>query len=983
MNKLCFIGESLYLNHDEALINSFHNDIRVVKYDTSTNYLDYLDTLDLSQLTQVGFFYHYDGFLNFPFFQVDVSNDNFLGVQCRFKYFSDVAVRIFEKLKGTKNNLIIDLVSCRLNKQEFKDEVKQIESELGINIRYSIDDTGNIENGGNWILESDNVYIRDDYFTNQISEWNGLLVNDIGQQIRDGNYNEYFSYDTTTKTFKLLQDISLNSVSSLSNDFFIELQADEVFDGQDYIIDLVGINTWKGLITISTTVDSSLNSPIIKNTGFINGELYRYPSANYTYDGRTLIAGDGYIIKHAQTNFIIDKCYSTGKITWLCGGMTGRFTGYSPGINSYFKITNCYSKGDIIHYSGGIVGACLAGSLSNACVIENCYSTGLINGNSGGIAAASDYITINNCYSTGNVGNGNSGGICGSYTHYCIINNCYSTGNMNTNSNGGITGYGCTNTTINNCYSLAHIIGAGGAGISAISSTNMVLNNCVTNHQAIRNVGTNYTLNNCTNDILTINNKLYSNWSSDIWSISENIDITVYNKGIQTLKLPILKGFKTSQWNGSEYNIPVSTPTLSITNNTTNINNILSSVIPNNTDITNTIQTITTQSKTITTGQYVSLNTASIFQSITDDVSRRQLKYNIVNLIFNENSNITNFKTKPEEIGLTLNNPTVKDVVVIKPGTQENPETVDVNNLNLTNEEALYTNISDIGNTITFNYDYGNLTITKTDIDASGISSYDISGTIDGNVVNETVQDGDEKIYGDKVHLFGSNTQYTNTPSTVGDPYITTLEGTTYKIYQNGCFRILQGIKDSNFIVNAEIKPTNIKQRRNILKQARKVFVRITKHMKKQLIEGNYYHKLFIHNNGENIVVDFLEKKVYCNKDVKVYSYDAVERYFGYNVSCKKAILNLENQKHGKIRISINFFHLPQIENGFTINIENERMNMKGLMIKPYYEKDMRVKNIFDLERKDKQYKLEKKRDVREKKEKWLFVNSNKKTHIV
>jgi hypothetical protein len=53
--------------------------------------------------------------------------------------------------------------------------VKELERNIGINIRYSTDETGNNKDGGDWILESDNVNIKELYFNENIYNWDVLL----------------------------------------------------------------------------------------------------------------------------------------------------------------------------------------------------------------------------------------------------------------------------------------------------------------------------------------------------------------------------------------------------------------------------------------------------------------------------------------------------------------------------------------------------------------------------------------------------------------------------------------------------------------------------------------------------------------------------------------------------------------------------------------------------------------------------------------
>jgi hypothetical protein len=85
----------------------------------------------------------------------------------------------FLKELTTQTNLQrFDMLACSLYYHiNFKNAVQWLEEETGIDLRASSNFTGNSENGGDWIMESDNIDIRENYFTNDISNFNDLLYN--------------------------------------------------------------------------------------------------------------------------------------------------------------------------------------------------------------------------------------------------------------------------------------------------------------------------------------------------------------------------------------------------------------------------------------------------------------------------------------------------------------------------------------------------------------------------------------------------------------------------------------------------------------------------------------------------------------------------------------------------------------------------------------------------------------------------------------
>jgi hypothetical protein len=85
-------------------------------------------------------------------------------------------ISFFTQLKELYSTSTIDLISCRLyNNPEWVYIIQKLEEKIGINIRASSNDTGNLKSGGDWIQESDGVDIKYIYFTESINNFVGLL----------------------------------------------------------------------------------------------------------------------------------------------------------------------------------------------------------------------------------------------------------------------------------------------------------------------------------------------------------------------------------------------------------------------------------------------------------------------------------------------------------------------------------------------------------------------------------------------------------------------------------------------------------------------------------------------------------------------------------------------------------------------------------------------------------------------------------------
>ena len=337
MSKLVFtnFGDKT----EEILESSFKTDCDVRQYTDSLKVEDF----DVSSLTHLTFVWHYPGYSSLPFFP---DEDQYIHAEPieeeegepavsapepykeEYRYFSNNLISMFRNLPS---GAIVDLLTCSLNDPDFKASVEKIEQDLGINIRYSLDQTGNSPQG-NWVLESDGTDVKDVYFTDAIDEWGGVLT--TARTIVDMSGVEGFDL-SGTDTLILTQNVVWSTVmnnADYNNTDYIALGANQVFDGQGFKIDMGTLTGCPGLFSCSNV----LGQPsIIKNLGVLGGSTADY---------------GGFIVRKEQKYFEVDNCYSTGDIGQLAGGICGQYAGYNNGTCT---VTNCYSTGDISLSAGG------------------------------------------------------------------------------------------------------------------------------------------------------------------------------------------------------------------------------------------------------------------------------------------------------------------------------------------------------------------------------------------------------------------------------------------------------------------------------------------------------------------------------------------------------------------------------------------------------------------------------------------------------
>jgi hypothetical protein len=509
MPKIAILHPGIYGNpENDALTTSFLADVTAVRYAEGMTKEELLAAVP-SGLTHVSFVYHYPGNSSLPFFP-DTS-----GGQPKYQYFSDAAIDILRSVSA--NGLTVDILACDLKEAAYIEEVQKIETELGINIRYSAGKIGNPSSGGSWTLESKEtaVNVLPVYFTDGVLAWNGVLIN-IAPAIKAGTYSADISWNGVD-TFKVQRDFIWNAPPlNLTATDFIELSGNEIFDGSGYEIDISGL-FWSGLVLISPSVANIGAAPIIKNLGVINGYI----------GGPTPPSNGGAIVRPKGAYFKIDNCWNTGQINGAdSGSAAGGIAGAFSGVSGECIITGCYNTGKIFGLNaGGIVGSnagddggiCTitecrhinnidcgapapgiiggaggiaganAGANGGLCEITDCYTTGQIISTStyaGGIVGANAGISgeciISCCYISGALEGVECGGIAGAnagISGECTISNCYSIGPQSGSASGGIVGRYAGQTgicDISNCYSIGSIVSNSGgiagadAGISGI-----------------------------------------------------------------------------------------------------------------------------------------------------------------------------------------------------------------------------------------------------------------------------------------------------------------------------------------------------------------------------------------------------------------------------------------------------------------------------------------------------------------------------------
>ena len=163
--KLVLIDDKI--ETETILINSFKSDCVVKNIKNYQNSMQLISEIEnIEEITHFVMVYFFEGKYEIPYFKESGESS--------YKYFNVEIMNLITLFKGYNPQIKIDILTCNMNDPEFVQTVAKLEEDFEIDIRYSLDQTGNNPQG-NWILESDGVNIKDLYFNESINLWKNKL----------------------------------------------------------------------------------------------------------------------------------------------------------------------------------------------------------------------------------------------------------------------------------------------------------------------------------------------------------------------------------------------------------------------------------------------------------------------------------------------------------------------------------------------------------------------------------------------------------------------------------------------------------------------------------------------------------------------------------------------------------------------------------------------------------------------------------------
>lgn len=372
----------------------------------------------------------------------------------------------------------IDLLGCGVADGEVgKDFITKLEQITGREIAASIDDTGNAESGGNWLLEEGGVDLAQVYFVSgKLGGFDGVLATssvtielDSGgasQTLYDVDGDGYYEIDTVGKLIALSQ--TKNKGTDWARNY--ELTADISFDADQSSVD------WDGDGTVGDADDAKGFKSIGRITFAVTGGGISV--VGYNFSGN--FDGNG----HKVSNLFINRTDGEiGLFGWVANASLsnikvagaeiggGYRTGALAGYIQQTIITNCSATGSVSggNAVGGLIGyTFLANTISSSSAVCN-VSGGSYVGGLVGSMDSSGHTTVSDSFAEGTVTSTDShaGGLVGSMgaTGSARIENSHAkTTVTGANHVGGLVGSmeaKDKDSSIYNSYAEGQVIGSG------------------------------------------------------------------------------------------------------------------------------------------------------------------------------------------------------------------------------------------------------------------------------------------------------------------------------------------------------------------------------------------------------------------------------------------------------------------------------------------------------------------------------------------
>lgn len=199
-----------------------------------------------------------------------------------------------------------------------------------------------------------------------------------------------------------------------------------------------------------------------------------------------------------------------------------------------------------------------------------------------------------------------------------------------------------------------------------------------------------------------------------------------------------------------------------------------------------------------------------------------------------------------------------------------------------------------------------------------------------------------------RTYSVGTDEEFNCDPSVIGDPYITTISGITYKMDDfSGFARMLQGeLGGKLFTLNAQSAILSSDEIYNLIDWRKKFIGQIA------FTEGSifadfpaYFSKLYVSWGEDSFIIDIYTLEIESSTyDVTInHSFGVVGEYHWSNKSSPASIAKI---RIGKITLIIRSYENKDIRNGFSVKNTHLVKNRSGAIEHAIYTEDMRLSTL-------------------------------------
>ena len=328
--KICLIDSRV--NDHQVFIDNTQSDVFPIlidyQNDNFTTLLTKIQALNLDSISSIAYVAHGTFDPTYSFFNDPNFNFN-MNIESDWQPFID----FLTVLKPEK----FDFLGCSLASNDAWQQVfGWIKNITGVVVRASLDNTGNLAQGGNWLLEDGNEDAKALYFTNAIENFDGLLAlasnpttvtsaNNTTYSLASGDVLNFG--DGVSLAFTYSGSLTAVSGSTIN----IKANTTVTFSCTVYSLSsttIFNVESGAKLIFNSSSPNVTSTSHNIINNGIIEFNTEGY---NFTYRGQ--ITGNGSLIKSGANTLTLTPSASDKLNTYL-GGTTISAGTLKIGINS-------------------------------------------------------------------------------------------------------------------------------------------------------------------------------------------------------------------------------------------------------------------------------------------------------------------------------------------------------------------------------------------------------------------------------------------------------------------------------------------------------------------------------------------------------------------------------------------------------------------------------------------------------------------------